>query len=786
MNTRLLISLLISLFTCSMNAQEALPVQCIAGRPKAINQNLLKEADLDKFIQAGDWGQNEKIDAYWNVYSDRSHNTTYNSASFNSGECGELEFNQEVRIAQIKNGFAQVYKEKRSGSKYPLISTDTENYGWIPMDHLLLWQSCPTNLAGIYNKALIVLNLDGQDDDRLGSSYANPDTRDGAEEIVADMRFYFVMKKDNNGMVLLSTKAKMDGVTSRVLYGWVSTNSYVPWDQRTCLEPNWTPQVAENLRGTAVDIVRQDGTKATEVKLGRTNGLDNPSTKYRFEPSLLRYPLLGSSQQQYQMTAFARPNGESNVPTVPTGKRGGSRDEIMEQTAKEANTINLIIVIDGTRSMEPFYNPIQQAVKSAYETFGDKRDVKVGVVIYRDYADGEYLTEKLTMRKPTDPSVASFLASGGEYGIKSSPNDRTNAEALYQGLAVALDAKAMGYTPHNSNLMFVVGDCGNDPTDNKCLTQEQIIDKCAHNNMQLVAFQVRNENEQAFLLFRQQMVRIVRGNIQKQNTQLVERTDYRFKELADGYEYESLRAENESFYYGAVRNAALGKEMEVVKLNSLIKDCYTNIDRVIDAGIGTISNADRVIRETSDAARSSRNNVNLEFLRQRFTEEQIRVLQENNTLMAFRGFSEIRNPNGQDYWKPVLYISQYEFNEMMLQFSTVYRDGLKGDRRSYVNAMKELLRRILPDITNEDMGKMGVQEIMSLVSGLNVPTDALAEHSLQEIQDKDLVSDDEFDNMLSRFKEKYEYLDNIKGSEYPFSYLRDETRWYWLPVDLLP
>ena len=41
-------------------------------------------------------------------------------------------------------------------------------------------------------------------------------------------------------MALLANQSKMDGdVTDQVLEFWVPTQSYVPWNQRSCLEPTW-------------------------------------------------------------------------------------------------------------------------------------------------------------------------------------------------------------------------------------------------------------------------------------------------------------------------------------------------------------------------------------------------------------------------------------------------------------------------------------------------------------------------------------------------------------------
>ena len=354
----------------------------------------------------------------------------------------------------------------------------------------------------------------------------------------------------------------------------------------------------------------------------------NEATKFRLEPQLMRYPLLGNkSETQYHVTAFARPDGTSHVPTVPSGYDNTSAGTV-NTGMEDLSVINLIVVIDGTRSMENYYQPTQKIIQQAYEYFGkENRTVKVGIVIYRDYTDGQYVTEHLSMRIPTDPSVAQFLQSGGSYGVKSSSSDHTLAEALYKGLEVALDTKTMNYSSRNSNLMFVIGDCGNDLADNKCLSQEDIVRKCVENRVQLSAFQVRNENEQSFLLFRKQMGAIVRENLKAQYSKLGGNFKAGFKELADGYRFATDLPAKDNFYIGETRNADLGKAMDVSKLYDLVKNSYIQFGTAIDAQMGIVSDAENIIRESGE--NSTNSSIEMGLLESIFSKEQIQEIKRN-------------------------------------------------------------------------------------------------------------------------------------------------------------
>ena len=224
------------------NAQ-TLPQEVKVGLPSVLVKNLIKEKDIASINSSNEWGQRTKSSLFWVVWSDRSDNTTYKGPSTSSGEKGHLEFREQVRIAEIKNDFAHVYVEAKDQEhrQYPKIYNPTDK-GWIPMSHLLLWGSCPANERGILNKALIVVNLTDEINDKknMFRIFTNPNRKSHSGFATSSINFYFVMKEDRETkMVLLAQEAKL-GNNGQLLYGWLSKDSYVKWNQRSCLEPNWS------------------------------------------------------------------------------------------------------------------------------------------------------------------------------------------------------------------------------------------------------------------------------------------------------------------------------------------------------------------------------------------------------------------------------------------------------------------------------------------------------------------------------------------------------------------
>ena len=804
----------ISLFTTAVlwltaavaGAMPTLPNKCEVFKPGVLLDNTVKESVLNEFLipakkkKKNAWGQDgSNTGRYWIVYSDRSSNTTYEQPGGGTA-CDQLEFNEKVCIASIKDDYALVYVETQRGESYPTISTRARCRGWIPMKHLLLWQECPTNEFGIYNKALIVGNIDKlKDDEHIGSYYSNPETQEGRKELHSQAHFFFVMKRDpDTGLVLLSKESNIEGKSTREnniggvpatkeLYGWISEGMYAPWSQRTCLEPNWEEKAMADLRGTTVPVYSSATGKNSYVgtRIGifeRKNSVsgNNPATEYRMEPNTLRYPLLGNDRKadKYKITAFANLGGVS----ATTAMADISKAEAdIQQSLDALRTVNIIVVIDGTKGMEKFFPVALEAIARANEYFGkENRNVKAGVVIYRDYADGDNVTEFLPMRRATDQSISDFLRRGGKYGVKSSDKDKTDTEALYKGLEVALDTRKMGYSKDNSNLMFVIGDCGNAPTDNQCLTPDEIVGRCVENRIQLQAFQVCNIQSKAYNMFRNQMGDIVVDNMKKQYEKLGKGIKLTYKELDNGYDAVFDVPKESTFFIGGIRNARNNQEMDASSLYALVMSTSKVFNEALD-------NMERT-HSTEAISENALSAIDMNFLKGRVSGNSIKVLQDRKYLTAFEGFVEKASGNGRDYWQPVIYISKPELMQLMESLSPVMEviNTHSSSRKPYVDAMKALVRTMLPDVSESAMNQMSNTDIMNMITGLNVRTSALETHSLIDIQSEQKVSKQQFDGILYNFSDAYKKLERISQEKYAFSYKRNGVWWYWIPATSLP
>lgn len=792
------ILLLVFVYSLSSVAQIALPDKVSVFLPDCLKERLIEERSLSKISESNNYGQNTSAGdkRFWNVFSDRAENIAYKKPSKDSGAAAMLDFNQKVRIADIKNGFALVYEEPNIGLAYPNVSSEAKDkgaLGWVPMANLLLWHSCPANEYGILSKALLVYNMNKSNDGNTFQRYLNPVSKAGATNLDYDVNFYFVMKRDSRGLVLLARESSMNGDTDQVLYGWVDEGSYTPWNQRSCLEFNWKyREVEDGLHGDSVGFFADEDFEVVAANYHKYDiaHVGQIGKEKRFSGNILRLPILENktgNDDIYHITYFAPSNGSMSY-----DEAAKIQDESMKRRRENIDNIknmNLIIVVDGTQSMEPYFKRLYDAIKKACEKYTDaKYKVKLGLVIYRDYKDinsngDSCYVEYVPMRKMNDTRLFNTFATGGTYGIKSSAHD-DYAEVLYEGLYTALDTTKMKYRRNESNLIFVVGDCGNRWNDPRCPKIDAIKEKMYANNVNIISFQVHNmesDRTTAWYDFNDQMYDLVLSNADNQYLNAELKGGFEMSEDGNGYDYKVY--EGKSFYVASMRSPELGKSMPESELERLISDNVLLFTQAINTQIDVINNAFSNYQST---LASGDQRFDQGFLKNRLGLDNLDLFEKRNMLLALDGYSPKKSKKGSDYYKPVIFIEHAEFEKLLSQFRKVYDATKNSDNReNYINAMKQLLLSMVPDMTPEELNKQGSAFVRKMISGLNESTDGL-NRSFEEIADPNAVSIQEFNKILQNFRTKFETLDRIYSRKYEYTFQSNNQTYYWIPFDDLP
>ncbi len=817
---RILTALILSTIGVFLTAQPKMPGKCEVFMPKALNSMVLMESSVNKFLKTAGYGQKESVSegskTYWVAYSDRENNTTY-VAPNSSEKFSSLDFNDKVRIAKIQGDYALVYEEPMGNIAYPMISANAKCKGWIHMDKLLLWQTCLANDRGIYNKALLCVNLDAADkNSNVGYGYLSPSKSGTPVPLNTDMNFYFIMKTEGE-MSLIATQNRMDGThSSDVLFCWVPKASFVPWNQRSCLEPTWQYEDVEEFvdRDVKVNIYKTkelNGEPISHIPFEKKESKGYNRYLYRMNPESLRFPILDDgSEIIYNMSTFSTMGGAAAGTTeeqTAEQKFDADRKAKMEKMQK----INLAIVIDGTSSMEPYYPAVKQAIQEGCNYFSNQYDIRVGVVIFRDYDDGEQgLVEICPMTGTNNlQRVYDFLDKGGVYGIKSSPKDRTQTEALYYGMDTALEQ--LRFDKEQSNIMLVVGDCGNEEGDMRSVTDDQLIRKLVEKEVHLMGFQVQNKNIVAYSSFNNQLVKMMRESFKhrwdKLNPEVVARPVPTMSNegVSDGFAFkghdpmnptmeidDQMYICNHKFANPTVNEGKMNPEDLKTNMIASISDFSQTIQRQLDAITGMNLGKLKSSGFVGGKAKPGMLNVSEAFVLQSlgYDEDMVEQLLSQNAVINFRGYANRQDVSGRDYFKPVIFISIEELTDLLKRLSKVdeaARQSQTKDRTPYINALKALVKSLTQGVTDAQMANFSNGDITNMIAGLNESASALDSYTLNDLADPQVVDAATYQRIIVDFQKKYRNLQSIRQSN-SYKYIREfnGAKYYWIPIEDLP
>lgn len=799
-------------------SQPKLPPQVRVWMPQALTEPLLSERKANELMNSSDYGLSEHLRGEkkaWIVYSDRSNNTTYMEPKAKSEKFSELHFNEKLYIAEIKNGYALVYNEPKQGTVYPLISEVAVCRGWVPMKNLLLWRSCLTNDYSIYQKALLCVNLEQNFDDAnsVGIGYKNPTNMNQGESLPSDMEFYYIMKREGD-MYLLASQSKMDGAFSdQVLRWWTTQESFVPWNQRSCLEPTWKHEdvqyfVAKNINVPVFKNNRFDYTNesdvATTIPFVKKTSKRYDQYLYRMDGANLRYPILDDCDKEktyYSMSTFGAIGGTAAGTGLDMGM--SKPDSIHRAKLLKARNINLAIVIDGTKSMEPFYPAVKEAIKEGCLYFKDNQRIKVGVVIYRDYTDGEEgLVEVLPLTDVRNITrINNFLDTGGKYGIRSAKNDYTETEALFYGINTALDT--LRFQKGESNMMLVVGDCGNIANDTQAPTEQELAYKMAENEIHLLGFQVQNKMVSAYNAFSGQILHMISNSMKQIYDKYNENSDQVIrvsptitKNEAQQITYNYTANTDAQLHLGSHRVSApnvndgkMSPKDLTVMMTKGISDFQQTIQLQIDLLVNESYHRVTTGFDNSDVSSDGVVRVKSQFLRERLGEEYYEALKDKDALVNFRGYAKRKDASGRDFFQPVIFISLEEFDDLLKRLAPVNEAADRSevrDRTPYIEAMKALVRSLNPGITDADMATLNNNDITRMIGGLNEAPASLS-YTLDDLASPIITPDDDYLMIINTFQRKYRNLQEIRQRKsYKFVKEFNGVRYYWLPIEALP
>ena len=436
---------------------------------------------------------------YWIVYSDRDDNSFYSNHHSNS---------TNNKNASFMQGF---YVKNTSGGWLHLVDVlDEIDYGWIHSKNLLLSiYSLKTEgdiekgTVSIPRKSVILTSIDearnvGGVLQTQKRYYTSPNRKNRYEKGTPKSFQPLFVFKETGTSVLLAGSDVLDGsfkTNKSKINGWINVADKTDWDTRVALEDAHSKEATEEYSTSKLNgyITQNEITTCVEENL-----CDSKKSIAQFSVgptrnNVMRRPVIS--------------NIDHNIKKVISVAKDNKGNKVYEALLTEAqrlqSNVNIVFVLDATASMRPYYKSIANSLEKVIDNNQKiiKSNLKLGVVVYRDYADGKsaYDVQPLT----TDFNKVKKVINSTVCQSK----DKDLPEAQFNGLINGIEE--VGFNADESNIIVLIGDCGNHIDDKNGYALNNIIDLYGKYKTNLISFQVKSGADNSFYTFNEDVMDVI-------------------------------------------------------------------------------------------------------------------------------------------------------------------------------------------------------------------------------------------------------------------------------------
>ena len=176
----------------------------------------------------------------WLVYSDRIDNKTYKSPNYRKILKSNIAFLSPFYVIDETDEFLHIFKDNNLGSNFT-VSRSAIDYGWIPKNNLLMWDHCLVTVTNKSFKRVLFFGASIGSNKQELSLFHSPDLSDMTQmSIMVDIPVILYVYKETNNSLLVGAKVKIaHNERSENVFGWISKQKIVSWNNPVCLEENW-------------------------------------------------------------------------------------------------------------------------------------------------------------------------------------------------------------------------------------------------------------------------------------------------------------------------------------------------------------------------------------------------------------------------------------------------------------------------------------------------------------------------------------------------------------------
>ena len=750
----------------------------------------------------------------WAVFSDREDNETYHDAFNKRDVKNELKFRQRCFVIEVDGNWLHLVTVKHTGFGHKV----DLDLGWIEANKLMLSKYPVLSNNGAPKKKMILMSASDFDPDGVNQDifndmnyFSNPELINKYEtQRKADKFQILFVVKETEESVLLSSTDKISNVLD--VYGWIHKVRTTDWDTRVCLEPI-SGKPAEQLQNSDVSSKSafvflntydlNSFSAAGQITPKVTYLKELPIRKKRMLGTQMRYPVMpwdDNSSVKRKIAVIAQlgdledENGEVCDKECQRAKLKYEVDSIN----KLANTVNALIIIDGTSSMRKYGPEVAESIEKIINErqIDGQQNMRWGLAIYRDYVDKDRKFEIIPLND--DPKGVVNKLRQIDYNSVDSPH----SEAHYYGMTQAI--KRAGFQKGESNLIVLVGDAGNHREDINNLTKQSVINLLAEKRINIISFQVNfltGQPASSYSKFSADSKNYILESAKK----FIDKLDN-----SDGLDVKLVGGESPGSYslgftgfenegtkpmFGTFNHAIPGKAMSirdfrnnlVNSLSGYLKGLDKQKERLDCLITGNCELSSPGSEKDKGPIFDGKTNDICRLLN--FSDEQCQLFVDQGQI-SISGYTHMKLGNNFVY-TPVAYISKtYKatLDERLGDLAYISGSGYLV-RDQFYNTLVSLIQGLVGEQTSEEVIKQWTfGETWDII--LNIPFSDRSPLNNKQIKDllTDNISQDDFEMFLGTFKSQTQaFIDfprdrDLKHSEYKSG----SQTFYWIPFSKIP
>jgi hypothetical protein len=719
-----------------------------------------------------------------------------------------MDFMEAFVVIDETAGYVQVAKYELATIDFQKqkLKSGADVYGWAPKDKMLLWRNSLVNpITGFTLKALTVntpenlKNTDHYVNNNVLRLYDKPDLQDASqnENDVRLFQFLFILKEEGDA-ILVGKDEQIDipDYASQEVLGWISKEVTSIWDQRIVMEPNYEEKAVEERKEKQVKVsVFENATLARQYSSG---GLPaplwekDPLTPVPMPSYIKRFPILDETTDGIVRTGVVsdifNKNGEAIIKTEEYIQVEKEYNRLRDKFRK----INIMFVIDGTTSMDPYFAPLIRAIDESQNLFAQtSNEYRIGALVYRDYPE-ERCSERnrLIDLQPLTPTksyakVNAFL--NRMIAECKDCMDKDKPEAVWYALKSATQQFS---DPEQTNIVVLIGDTGNRPADDRT-SKEEVARLLARYNCSLLAYQVANADDPSYNDFIFQANEIINTSCgliaSDARLERLRREKANPKLKPAGMGIYRLEFPEKSPVPGSLIHPRKGDRLEPVQLQKeiekMVEMINSNQEEVLEGMESKLKSTGRGIAMNEAMFHFlSRFNITNEDLLQKASYENFQLFITGYTPLQHNGLSN-------SLFKYDILVNSDEVFELKrtLKELTDLDMTFAEARKKVVNSYQETLFQHYGKNEGKQLLRTAtIGDVIQLVTGLPSKSELLNNYRIADLESKRVVDDNQLQMIIQEIKKKLDRLESEIEDNDQYKFRSNDRTYYWLPQDVLP